>query len=124
MFRIYIEKEAFAPLVVEFRRWNWEWAYGDYLIELTDHLRRSKDWPLLKSLWAGVVAKRRTNYNKTKKARNRVPDEIPEALVEKTRGLLLDSLLQLRRYASELGREADIAEYVVMIGRVERKLNA
>jgi len=124
MFRIYIEKEAFAPLVVEFRRWNWEWNYGDELMELTDCLRRSRDWPLLKSLWAGVVAKRRTNYNKTKKARKSVPDKIPEALVEKTRGLLLDALTQLRGYASKLGKEADIAEYVAMIGRVERKLNA
>ncbi len=27
MFRVYIEKEAFAPLVAEFRTWNWEWNY-------------------------------------------------------------------------------------------------
>ena len=32
MFRLYIEKEAFAPLVAEFRRWNWEWDYGDDLM--------------------------------------------------------------------------------------------
>ncbi len=124
MFRLYIEKEAFAPLVAEFRRWNWEWDYGDDLMELTDCLRRSRDWPLLKSLWAAVVAKRRTNYNKTKKARRFAPNNVPEALVEKTRGLLLESLARLRGYASEFGKEADIAEYVAMIGRVERKLNA
>ncbi|HJQ60240.1 MAG TPA: hypothetical protein VJ890_25265 [Vineibacter sp.] len=124
MFRAYIEKEAFAPLVVEFRRWNWEWNYGDNLMELTDCLRRSRDWPLLKNLWAAVVAKRRTNYNKTKKARKGAPDKISEALVEKTRGLLLESLGRLRGYAAELGQEADVTEYIAIIGRVERRLNA
>ena len=42
MFRTYIEKEAFAPLVAEFRKWNWEWSYDDYLLELTSGLQQNK----------------------------------------------------------------------------------
>jgi hypothetical protein len=124
IFRAYVEREALAPLVAEFRKWNWEWHYGDPLLELTACLRRSRDWPLLKSLWAAVVAKRRTNYNKTKKARKRVPEKIPEELEEKTRSLLLESLFRLRDYAAEFGKESEIEEYAAMIERVEEKLNA
>jgi hypothetical protein len=124
MFRAYIEKEAFAALVDEFRKWNCEWGYSAYLLELTNALRRSRDWPLLKTLWAAAVAKRRTNYNKTKKARKAVPQKIPEALETKTRELLLDSLFRLRELAAEFGREAEIPEYLAMIARVERKRNA
>jgi hypothetical protein len=124
MFRIYLEKGAFAPLVAELRKWNWEWNYGDQLFELTSGLQEAGDWPLLKELWAGVVAKRRTNYNKTKKARKEVPDKVPEELVTRTRELLLDSLRRLERYASALGHETDVGEYVEMIVRVEKRINA
>ena len=119
MFRTYLENEAFTPLVAEFRKWNWEWSYNDYLLELSSGLQREKDWPLLKELWAAVVAKRRTNYNKTKKAQKSVPDKIPEELLTKTKDLLLESLHRLQQYASELGHEADVKEYVAMIVRVE-----
>ena len=71
-----------------------------------------------------MVAKRRTNYNKTKKARKAVPEKIPEELVTKTRDLLLDSLYRLQRYASELGHESDVGEYLEMIVRVEKRLKA
>jgi len=71
-----------------------------------------------------VVAKRRTNYNKTKKAQKAVPDKIPEELVTKTRDLLLDSLYRLQRHASELGHESDVGAYVDMIGRAEKRLKA
>lgn len=27
MFRVYMEREAYAPLVAEFKTWNWEWGY-------------------------------------------------------------------------------------------------
>ena len=115
MFRTYMDKEAFAPLVAEFRTWNWEWNYDDYLSELTAGLQQRRDWPLLKELWAAVVAKRRTNYNKTKKAQKAVPEKISEELVTKTRVLLLDSLYRLQRHASELGHESDVGAYVEMI---------
>ena len=124
MFRTYMDKRALAPLVAEFRTWNWEWDYDDYLFELTAALQQKRDWPLLKELWAAVVAKRRTNYNKTKKAQKAVPDKIPEDLMTKTRDLLLESLHRPQRYASELGHESDVTSYVEMIGRVEKRLNA
>lgn len=124
MFRAYIENRAFAPLVAELRTWNWEWGYNDYLLELTECLQNARDWPLLKELWAAVIAKRRTNYNKTKKAQRAVPDRIPEELVTKTRELLLESLFRLQRYASELQQESDVREYLEMIARVEKRIKA
>ena len=124
MFREYIEKDAFVPLVTELRKWNWEWGYNDYLLELTECLQRERNWPLLKGLWAAVIAKRRTNYNKTKKAQNALPDRIPEDLVTKTRELLLESLRRVEGYASELQQESDVREYVEMIARVEKRIRA
>ena len=124
MFRTYIDNEAFAPLVAEFRKWNWEWSYDDYLLELSSGLQRRQDWPLLKDLWAAVVAKRRTNYNKTKHAQKSYPEKIPDELVTKTRDLLLESLSRLRQYASELGHESDVTEYAAMTGRVEKRMKA
>jgi hypothetical protein len=124
MFRTYIEKQAFAPLVTEFRTWNWEWNYDDYLFELTSGLQQTRDWPLLKELWTAVVAKRRTNYNKTKKAQKSLPEKIPEELVTRTRDLLLDSLYRLQRHASEQRHESDVGAYVEMIARVEKRMKA
>jgi hypothetical protein len=124
MFRTYMAKKAFAPLVVEFRRWNWEWGYNDYLLELSAQLQAAGDWPLIKQLWAAVVSKRRTNYNKTKKARKQVPDKVPEELVTKTRKLLADSLNQLLSYATAFQRETEVANYQLMIAKVEQRKNA
>jgi len=124
MYRDYMAKEAFAPLVAEFRRWNWEWGYNDYLLELSDRLQAAGNWPLLKELWAAVVAKRRTNYNKTRKARKSAPDKIPEELVTKTRVLLADSLDRLRNYAIAFQREPEIVGFLEMIARVEQRKNA
>jgi hypothetical protein len=124
MFRTYLEREVFGPLVAELRTWNWEWTYGDYLLDLTSGLQQAGDWPLLKELWGAVVAKRRTNYNKTKKAQKSVPEKIPEALVTKTRDLLLDSLHRLQGYASECGHTSDVGAYLEMIVRVEKRMKA
>jgi hypothetical protein len=56
LFREYMDKGAFVPLVAEFRSWNWEWGYNDFLLELTASLRKARNWQLLKDLWAGVIA--------------------------------------------------------------------
>ena len=124
MFRAYMEKEAFAPLVAEFRTWNWEWGYSNYLLDLTARLQDTGNWLLLKELGGAVIAKRRTNYNKTKKAQKALPEKIPEELVTKTSELLLDSLYRLRSYASELQQESEVGEYLEMIARVERRIKA
>jgi hypothetical protein len=124
LFRTYIDEGALAPLVAEFRKWNWEWNYDEHLLELTSRLQEKGDWPLLKELWVAVVAKRRTNYNKTRKARKSLPNKIPDELVTKTQDLLLESLCRLQRYASELGYEADVREYLEMIARVEKRRKA
>ena len=87
---------------------------------MTARLQEKRDWPLLKTLWLAVVAKRRTNYNKTRKARKSLPDKIPDELVTKTQVLLLESLRRLQEYASELGQAADVTEYAEMTGRAEQ----
>jgi hypothetical protein len=124
MFRTYFEHEAFSPLVAEFRTWNWEWGYNDYLVDLSSALQQKQDWPLLKELWTAVVAKRRTNYNKTRKAQKSFPEKIPEELVTKTKDLLLESLSRLQQHASELGHESDVKEYVAMTVRVAKRMKA
>src|SRR5262245_15702053 len=124
MFRIYIEKEAFAPLVAEFRTWNWEWGYNNYLLDLSARLQDAGNWFLLKELWGAVIAKRRTNYNKTKKAQKALPEKITEELVTKTRELLLDSLYRVRGYASEFQQESEVGGYLEMIARVEKRIKA
>lgn len=124
MFRSYLQRGAHAPLVAELRTWNWEWGYNDILMEVTDRLTQAGDWSLLRALWGAVIARRRTNYNKTRKAQRSHPAKIPEALVDKTRELLLESLYRLRTYAADLGRSADFHPYAEMIGRVERRVYA
>jgi hypothetical protein len=124
MFRTYIENEAYAPLVEEFRKWNWEWGYDDYLLELSSGLQQTRDWPLLKQLWTAVVAKRRTNYNKTRQVQKSHPQEIPEELVTKTRDLLLDSIDRLQRYAAELGHESEVQEYLGVATSAQKRLKA
>lgn len=124
MYRFYLEREAFGPLVAQYRTWNVEWSYGRHIEGLTTRLRETGQWLLLKELWAAIVAKRRTNYNKTKRARKEVPDKVSEELVSKTRDLLLDSLHRLCRYASEFQKDAEVETYVGMIARVERRRNA
>ena len=124
MFRTYVDNEAFTPLVAELRTWNWEWGYNDDLLELSSRLQQEHDWPLLKELWAAVVAKRRTNYNKTRKAQKSFPEKIPEELVTKTKDLLLESLYRLQQYASELGHASDVEEYSAMSIRVEKRMKA
>ncbi len=106
------------------RKWNWEWSYSEYLLELTSRLQEKRDWPLLKALWVAVVAKRRTNYNKTRKAQKSLPDKIPDELVTKTQGLLLESLQRLQGYASELGYAGEVTEYLEMTARVEQRRQA
>jgi hypothetical protein len=48
---------------------------GAWRVELSSGLQHNKDWPLLKELWTAVVAKRGTNYNKTKTAQKSVPEK-------------------------------------------------
>jgi hypothetical protein len=44
--------------------------------------------------------------------------------VSLTKNLLLESLYRLQQYASELGHESDVNEYVAMIVRVEKRMRA
>jgi hypothetical protein len=124
MFHAYLAQEAFAPLVDEFRKWNWEWDYDRYLLDLVARLQNTGNWPLLKELWGAVIAKRRTNYNKTRKAQKAFPEKISDALVTRTRELLLDALYRFRSYAAELHNTSDVEKYLEMIARVEQRRNA
>lgn len=93
-------------------------------MDLSARLKDAGHWSLLKELWGAVIAKRRTNYNKTKKAQKAVPEKVSEELVEKTRQLLLDSLYRLRGHASELQKTSEVGEYLEMIARVEQRKRA
>ena len=116
MFEEYLEYGAFAPLVA-----GWAKCPG---CGTASRLKEAGDWPLLFELLSAVVAKRKTNYNKTKKARNAAPAKVPEALVIKTRDLLLESLHWLCDAAAEFRREAEVAKFAAMIPKVERGLAA
>lgn len=120
MFQLYMDEEALVPLIAEFRKWNWEWGYNDFLLTLTARLAETKNWLGLKELWAAVIAKRRTNYNITRKLQKSHAQEIPESLLQKTRELLLESLQRFEAYAAQLGQESDIAEYLEMMERVQK----
>lgn len=124
MFRHYLAAAAFTPLVDEFGNWNWEWVYNDYLLQLSDQLRSNGEWTLLKRLWGKVIAKRRTNYNDTRKVHSAVPEKVSEEDVAKTRELLLDALHRLRDYATDLQQQSDIGEYLEMIERVANRCKA
>lgn len=124
VFRLYVQQRAWAPPVAKFRKWNWEWSYNGFLDELTGRLVDAREWDLLKGHWAGVIAKRRTTYNKTRQARKTAPGEVSEDLVTKTRELLLDSLGRLLRYALEVGKESEIGECLDIVARVEKRLKA
>jgi hypothetical protein len=120
IFDSYLREAAYVPLVAHLRTWNWEWSYNDYLLALTSRLEKARNWPCLKKLWTAVIAKRKTNYNKTRKWRKALPEKIPESSLQKTRKLLLESLASLEAYAEKLGQESDISEYLEMKARVEK----
>jgi len=124
MFSNYLKEKAFRPLVAEFRKWNWEWGYNNYLLDLTTCMQSNRDWILIKELWGAVIAKRKTNYNKSKKARKAFPDKVSEELVMKTKKLLLGSLYKFRTYATKLKQESAFEIYLGMISRVENDKNA
>jgi hypothetical protein len=120
MFQLYMNEEAFVPLVADFRKWNWEWSYNDFLLTLTAKLQETQNWPCLKELWTAVIAKRKSNYNITRKFQKSLPEKIPKGTLQKTRELLLESLKRFEAYAAELGQESDIAEYLDMMERVQK----
>jgi hypothetical protein len=99
-------------------------SFQHFQKDIERFLKNAGNWSLLKELWGAVIAKRRTNYNKTKKAQKAVPEKVSEELVAKTRELLLDSLYRLRSYAFELQKTPEVGEYFEMIARVEQQRRA
>ncbi len=124
MFKTYIKQEAFDSLTDHFRRWNWEWGYNNYFDRLTAALEHAKDWKNLKVIWSAVIAKRKTNYNKTLKVHRAVPDRVPESSVTKTRRLLIESIDDMRKCGSKFKKSGEISDYLEMKSRVEKGLKA
>ena len=124
MFRTYIDKEAFAPLVAEFRKWNWEWSYDEHLLELTSRLHEKQRLAAAQGALGRRRCEAQNQLQQDQEGSEGLPDKIPEELVTKTQDLLLESLYRLQRYASELGHESEVGEYVEMIARVEKRLKA
>jgi len=73
--------------------------------------------------WPGGLS-RLSNGGSRDVSQKSFPEKIPEELVTKTRDLLLESLHRLQQYASELGHESDVKEYLAMTGRVEKRMKA
>jgi hypothetical protein len=117
MFRQYIAVAAFDPLVAHFRRWNWELSYNPFLLGLTKSLAERQDWPRLKLLWDGVIAKRRKLYNDVRKIERRKPGALPADTVHQSRERLLETLRRVRSMSEEFGSPQDSEAYSQMIDK-------
>lgn len=117
MFRQYIAVEAFDPLVAHFRRWNWELGYNPFLLELTEALAERQDWPRLKLLWDGVIAKRRKLYNDVRKIERRKPSALSADTVHQSRERLLETLRRVRSMCEVFGSPRDSEAYSQMIDK-------
>jgi hypothetical protein len=111
LFDRYIQHRAFAPLVSHFRSWNWEYTYNTFLVELTDALRADGDWPQLKRLWDGVVAKRRKLYNDLLKLRKRDPRAVTRESLVQARDRLVETLGRVREMSVQHGTVEDTDQY-------------
>jgi hypothetical protein len=118
MFRRYLDQAAFDPLVAHFRRWNWEVGYNEFLLGLTEALAERRDWPRLKHLWGGVIAKRRKLYNDARRIVRQRPAGLPPDTVQQIRDRLLDTLRRVRAISDELGTPEDSEAYSQMIEKV------
>jgi hypothetical protein len=118
MLDLYLDQEAYAPLVSEFRSWNWEKSYNDSLMDLTDALMEKGDWTRHQRLWDKVIAKRQTPYNEVRKLERDEPGILPQATVKETEDRLLETLERVKTYAGEFGAAEDSMEYSEMMEKV------
>lgn len=118
MFDRYLQEEAFEPLVVHFRAWNWEHSYNDYLLRLTEALLGERDWRLLSLLWSGVIAKRRRHYNDIRKFNRQYPGKLKASTVHASQEALLETLERVRSYSLEYGSAEETVNYEAMISKV------
>ncbi len=118
MFRRYLDQAAFDPLVAHFRRWNWEVGYNEFLLSLTEALAERRDWPRLKVLWGGVIAKRRKLYNDARKIVRQRPAGLPPDTVQQIRDRLVETLRRVRAISDEFGTPEDSGTYSRMIEKV------
>jgi hypothetical protein len=119
MFNRFLEAGALEPLVSHFRTWNWEHAYNGYLLRLTDVLLEQPDWPLLKRLWSGVIAKRRKLYNDIRKLERKAPGTVSSSSVKGSREKLVETLVRVRAFSARIGSAEDTQSYESIIGRVK-----
>lgn len=120
MFKLYLEKCAYEPLVNWLRVWNWENNYNNFLLTLTEELSRRQHWMHLKRLWDGVLAKRRGAYNAVWKIMKKEPDALPPRHLERAKGLLLESLERTKNFAQSFGAAEDVSACAKIIERVEK----
>ena len=106
-------------MVTDFRTWNWESSYNDSLLGLTDARLEKHDWPRLRSLWEGVIVKRRKLFNEVQKIERQSPGTPPAATARLSQERLLESLERVRSFSAELGSPDDTRTYASMIDRVE-----
>jgi|LakMenEpi03Aug12_release.lakeMendotaPanAssembly.Ray.scaffolds.fasta_scaffold685831_1 hypothetical protein len=120
MFRMYLEKNELSSLAKEFRKWNWEHQYNDYLTELTEALKKDKDWENLKVLWEkGVLQKRKKLFNEIWKIEKDAPGTISHKSIVEVKDRLLETLSDVIKLARDYGSIADVERFEKMERRVQ-----
>lgn len=120
MFRWYVENNANAPLVKEFRRWNWEYQYNDYLRDLTIALKVQGDWPNLQVLWEkGVLRSRKKLFNDMWKIEKNTPGTIDPKSFSEAKMRLLETLGDMADIARMHGSNEDVDNYA----KIEKRIN-
>jgi hypothetical protein len=121
MFKTYLEEGALEPLTKEFRSWNWEHGYNDFLEELTNTLRRKGDWQNLKLLWEnGVLRCRRKLYNDMWKIEKDAPGTIEPKSFNTAKERLREALTDIRELAEAFGSAEEIGEYRKMTEKISK----
>jgi hypothetical protein len=121
MFTHYLDEGAVEPLVDHFRKWNWEWSYNKYLLELTSALEMTRDWASLQILWEkGVLRARKKHYNDIWKLEKAKPGTLKQDELMKVKTLLLEVLRKLKEFARVFGKGEDSERYEKMINNVQQ----
>ena len=120
MFERYLNEHAYEALVNWLRSWNWEKGYNDKLLRLTEALQRPEHWRLLKRLWDGVLAKRKSAYNAVWKVMKDDPTARLGAELENAKSLLLETLGRDLKFAESFGSRDEVTGYLKTIERVKK----
>jgi len=124
MFDRYLEAEVLEPLVGEFKTWNWEYSYDDFLLELTAALEKKRDWTGLETLWRSVLTKRKKLYNELRKLDRDDPAALPRDSLAGARERLLETAGRLIDLVEKYGTAEAVKGYSILADKVGRRKKA